>query len=297
MWNVNVSAFGATPCHITPNNILNAYGLFCFGATTNVLELDGSGFAGGTFNSFGGQYLAPLVTQFAAVHCVQSGATFNSWGDMIGSVNGAPAQTSAVICNGQSANLNFHNSNLFVPSTTSGASQVMFLNGGNTVHLQRTILNANGGANNHIFTTAATDKVFDDCGNAFTAGAVGNTIVGPLFGNCSITGTALTAGAIVPNANWGTSAAISAPFGATTDISFTLTNGSAAVGASPTLTYTFPTPYLVRPNYCTIQQVGGTQAGIANEWTVGTPTTTSVVFTYNATPTVNLTEIIAVSCH
>lgn len=146
-----------------------------------------------------------------------------------------------------------------------------------------------------IFTDG-TGQFFDDCGNTIT----GTITVGSnaaIVGNCSVDTTALAVGNVVPSANWGTAAAISAPFGQTRDVSFTLTNGNAAVGANPTLVYTFPKQFLVRPNYCIVQQTGGTQAQIVNEWTVGVPSATSVTITYNATPTINLTEIIAISCH
>jgi hypothetical protein len=155
---------------------------------------------------------------------------------------------------------------------------------------------ASGGSANFAVSTGGTGKVIDECGNRWTSGG-GGTFSGNLIGSCSADNTLFTAGAMVPSGNWGTGAAVSAPFGGTRDIGFTLTNGSASVGANPTLTYTFPTAFYLRPAGCIIQQVGGTQAQLTGEWTVGTPTTTSVVFTYNGTPTINLTEIITVGCH
>lgn len=288
MWNINVSAFGSTPCHITPNNILNAYGLFCFGAQANVLELDGGTRTAGTFNSYGGQYLAPLNTNFAAIHCNNSGSftpTMNSWGDLAGSVNGAPAQNSALICNGQSGNFNFHNSNLFVPSGTTGASQVVFLSGTSVIHADHTIFNASGGANNHILTSSATDKFFDDGGNAFTAGGAADSISGPVFGTLSATGTALTTGNIGLTSGWGTSSVASVATGSDSHRGrFTITGAAGA--ASPTLTLTFPTPYpLIAPASCTLIF---DSAGAFTDFTnvsAGTPTKTSVLFTFTGTPT------------
>jgi hypothetical protein len=291
MWNINVSAFGSTPCYVTGGggNVLNAYGLFCFGAfgispVGNALEIDGTN--GGIFNSFGGMYLSPLSTGNGAVHCLVtgSGMTFNSWGENFGSVNGTPAQTNGVICNTASATLNFHNANIFVPSGTTGASQVFALGGGNIVHLDHTIVNGNAGANNHLFTTAATDKVFDDCGNTYTAGAVGNTFAGPLFGSCSITGTALTTGNVGLTSNWGTSSVASVAVGSDSHRGrFTIT-GAAGV-ATPTLTLTFPTPFLVAPASCTMTfDSAGAFTDFTNV-TAGTPTTTSVVFTFTGTST------------
>jgi hypothetical protein len=79
----------------------------------------------------------------------------------------------------------------------------------------------------------------------------------------------------------------------------TITNGSASTGTSPTITYTFPTPFMdVSSVVCKAFQVGGTQTILAaTEFlTPSALSTTSVVFTYNGTPTVNLTEVMQIEC-
>lgn len=148
------------------------------------------------------------------------------------------------------------------------------------------VLSANG---------SASGTYFDGCNNSFTAssGAVVATNVN-FFGSCSVTGTTLTAAKLVLSANWGTSAAVSVPLGATAPISFTITNGSAATGASPTITYTFPTPYYTAPLWCTATQVGGTNA--TGTFTSSSLTATGMVLTYSLTPTANDTELIEVAC-
>lgn len=296
-YNDNVMLFGSQTCQFFPQNTLTVYSFMCFGGNSLVVGITGGAFAGSPhqFNSYGGAYYTLLATGGQLMRTTGTASIINSNGDHIAMPNASAIQYALIRTDNASA-ITFTNDQIVLPTTTAATTVLAFLNnGGANVHFRNSTVTATG-TNNQLFNTGATDKVFDDCGNTFANGTVANAIGGGFFGNCSVTGTALTAGAIVPSANWGTSAAVSAPFGATTDIGFTLTNGSAAVGASPTLTYTFPTPYLVRPNYCIIQQTGGTQAQIVNEWSVGTPTTTSVVFTYNATPTVNLTEFIAVSC-
>lgn len=137
-------------------------------------------------------------------------------------------------------------------------------------------------------------------GNYYDLG--GNTLVGTpsvaasgvVFGAASITGTAVAANKLALSANWGTSAAVSALSGFNSPIKFTITNGSASVGAAPTVTYTFPTPYLQAPLWCTATQVGGTNA--TGTFAAGTPSSTSVVFTYSLTPTINDTELVQVQC-
>lgn len=302
--NINVSAFGQTPCHIAPANTLNAYGLFCFGANNYVLELDGTASGGPTtkvFNSFGGQYLGTMANQRAAIHCFASGTglTMNSWGEYIGQGNSVPAQTSGVICNGQSAIFNFSHDTFLIPSGTTGASQLFFLNGGNTVHVDHSVMTATG-TNNHILTTSATDGFFDDGWNTFTNGTVANSIAAnTYFGAGSSTGVAITAAKLVLSAGWGASAAWTALSGATRRIQGTITNTGAGQAANPTITYTFPTPFMDVSNVvCEAHQVGGTQAILAaTEFlTPSALSTVSVVFTYNGTPTVNLTEVVQASC-
>jgi hypothetical protein len=113
-------------------------------------------------------------------------------------------------------------------------------------------------------------------------------------GQNSVTGVALTVGKLVLSANWGTSSAVSAPKGSTSPISFTITNGTAATGASPTITYTFPVAYIQAPLWCTATDVGGTNA--IGTFTTSSLTNTGVVFTFSRTPTANSTEFVQVVC-
>jgi hypothetical protein len=301
MWNINVSAFGNNPCHASINgNVLNAYGLFCFGASGtsaagNVLDIDGTGaFSNGVFNSFGGQYLSALSTATAELHvfATGNGVTFNSWGDLFGFGGGTvPAQNSALIANGQSATFNFHNSNLFVPSGTTGASQVIFLSGTNVIHADHTIFNANGGANNHILTSSATDKFFDDGGNSYTAGGAANAISGPFFGpTASATGSVCATGNFALTSGWGTSSITSvAANGDTRGCHVTITGAAGA--ASPVLTWTYPTAPIVAPSSCHLSGASGTLTGVST----GTPGATNVAYTFTGTPSAQ-TYVFDVGC-
>lgn len=121
---------------------------------------------------------------------------------------------------------------------------------------------------------------------------------GSVFGSASITGTALATGNLAASANFGTGAAFSAPTGSSQTFTFTLTNGTAAVGANPTITLTFPTAFFATPARCSLWQVGGTQPITATTEFL-TPTAlsaTAVTFTYNGTPTISDTEFYQGTC-
>jgi len=104
----------------------------------------------------------------------------------------------------------------------------------------------------------------------------------------------VTAGKLVLSANWGTGAAVGTLSGGDAPIQFTITNGSASTGASPTITYTFPTPYLVAPFSCSATQTGGTNAN--GTFTPSALSTAGVTFTFSLTPTASSTEIVQITC-
>ena len=150
-----------------------------------------------------------------------------------------------------------------------------------------------GTAGSPIRLISGTPLLYDLGGNIPNSApvvTVGN-IVG---GNPSATGTALATGALVLSGNWGTSAATSAWQGFNSPVAFTVTNGSASTGASPTITYTFPTPYWQTPLWCNATQVGGTNA--TGTFTSSSLTASGVTFTYSLTPTATDTEFVQVQC-
>lgn len=150
------------------------------------------------------------------------------------------------------------------------------------------LISANGGSGG---------SYFDGCGNQFDAasGVVVATNITFYGGACSVTGSPLVTGNLVLSAGWGTSNTKTAFLGATSPASFTITNGSAAVGASPTITYTFPTPYYMAPLWCNVNQVGGTNPSLS-PYVVSALTSTGFIATATGTPTVNDTELMQVQC-
>lgn len=230
--------------------------------------------------------------------CVVSAGSGANWNDYNSLVYGSQAPTTLISwINTSGGTASMRGTRALNPGV--GAFNGLFCDNTGTCKIQDSQFQ--GGTTNVAVACISGSKIFDLGANTVLDGGGGRAsaaCANQVFGDGSITGTALIAGNVVPSANWGTGATITAPLGDSRENSFTLTNGSAAVGANPTLTYTFPTPFFWgRPSKCVITQTGGTQAQIVNEWSVGVPTTTSVVFTYNGTPTINLTEFIAVSCH
>jgi hypothetical protein len=137
----------------------------------------------------------------------------------------------------------------------------------------------------------STGSLYDECGNTFASVA---DATGSVFGSCSINGTLLATGNLVLSGNWGTTAATSAWKGATSPVSFTITNGTAATGASPTVAYTFPVAYLAAPLWCSATQVGGTNP--MGTFTSSALSATGVTFTFSLSPTANDTEFVQVEC-
>lgn len=134
----------------------------------------------------------------------------------------------------------------------------------------------------------------DSCANNFNGATSG---AGTFFGSCSATGTVITSAKLVLSAGWGASAAWTALSGNTQLIQGTITNTGAGQAANPTITYTFPTAFFGVP-VCSAYQVGGTQTILAaTEFlTPSAVTATGATFTYNGTPTVNLTEQVQILC-
>jgi hypothetical protein len=155
---------------------------------------------------------------------------------------------------------------------------------------QNTLASVSTGFTN--FTDIAGSKFFDLGGNT---GFIPATVNGAWIGEAnSSNGTIVTAGKLVLSANWGTSAAVGTLSGGNAPIQFTITNGTAATGASPTIAYTFPTVYAVAPYSCTATQTGGTNA--VGTFTSSALSATGVTFTFSLTPTANSTEIVNVTC-
>lgn len=248
----------------------------------------------GSFCGAGNHY--PLIARAGAV--ISYGSTF--WGvsaaNTIGVyVNGAGAfwksnddVVDGIIYADGGGIAKLHHDEIFAGAASFGALN----NVGGIITADTTTFNNSAG----VSILQSSGSFTDLGGNGFPNGK--NISGGSIFGSASITGTTLVAGNLVPSANWGTSAAISAPLGDSQNFSFTLTNGSAAVGANPTIAFTYPTAFLKTP-ICTIQQVGGTQAILAATvfLTPSAGSATTVTLTYNGTPTVNLTEFYQGGCH
>jgi hypothetical protein len=172
--------------------------------------------------------------------------------------------------------------NGFFNNSRDGATSVVWYNTGGTARFSQTKFNALVSAASSYVIYQGNGVIYDDCGNSLVNGHIPYLLAaGYLAGSCSATGTALVTANVALTSGWGTST-VSAPAGASHAGVFTVTTGGVP-GASPVVTLTFPTPFWVPPASCTLLQIGGTFGTITNPST-GTPTISSVAWTFSGTP-------------
>lgn len=161
-----------------------------------------------------------------------------------------------------------------------------------TNYLDNSYITAFGAGNTGWLQDVAGSKTFDLGGNTLLGGA---TVNGALIGEAfSANLTIVTAAKTVLSAGWGSTAAVTALSGGDFPIQFTITNSGTGQGASPTITYTFPTALAVSPFSCAATQVGGTNA--TGTFTTSALSGTGATFTFSLTPTAASTEIVNVNC-
>lgn len=326
--NVSCLAWGANGT----NGFLNGYNLQGGSIVTHHLEEDGCGQTGiriqngdislvgavtydnssaglyiqttNAFNpiqSIGSLYGGVGSSGACIISIVGSNAALSSSGDNIG---GSTAGANG-ICVGYFQNIQggtqtgsgvlFLN-NASVNITGNASQSHLFLNGaGDIAYVSNSRFTNTNGLQIAYWRTVGTSQLFDTGGNSFGTGTLFSVAAGTIVGANSITGTAVAAGNFALSAGWGTTAAMSGLSGFTRRIRYTITASGTGQLANPTLTYTYPNPFPLAP-ICSITQDGGTQAAVANPFTVGTPTATSVVFTYTGTPVAGNTLIGTISC-
>lgn len=301
--NIVSELFGAINCKITDAGVvMQITAMACLGANTvdGVVHIDltmnGTQQPGivNTVGSYFGQQIGA-----GSVVVVSSGTngTYNSKGDFIDCVYTTACTAVRTTC-ASACTVNIDSDSIGLNSGSSNALAFWLSTGnGTAVHVRNSYVSATG-ANNHFIVDSAGSSFFDDGGNTFINGTVANTIVaGTYFGSNSVTGTTITAAKLVLSAGWGASGAWTALSGNTRLVQGTITNTGAGQAANPTITYTFPTAFMdVSSVVCSAVQVGGTQGAILNTFTPSALTVTGVVFTYNGTPTVNLTEVVQIGC-
>jgi hypothetical protein len=298
--------FGSIPCQATSAGVVMQLAqLACFGGNNastgnlNAIVLVNVNGQPSIINSNGGYY----GQQLAAGPTITVGGSnigiFNSTGDLLNCAFTTACTGLKTICSA-ACTVNITNDSIGMNSGAAGGAAFWLSTGsGTSVHVRGTAVKAAGAANQFLITVASS-QFYDDGGNSFTQGGAANSIVaGTYFGSNSVTGTTITAAKLVLSAGWGASAAWTALSGNTRLVQGTITNTGAGQAANPTITYTFPTPFVdVSSVVCKAFQVGGTQTILAaTEFlTPSALSTTSVVFTYNGTPTVNLTEVMQIEC-
>ena len=123
-------------------------------------------------------------------------------------------------------------------------------------------------------------QVYDEGGNSLQGGAISNCGTANIFQSGSVTGTALATSNVGLTSGWATSSVATAG-GDSHSGRFTITG---AVGsANPTLTLTFPTAYWAAPTSCVLFE-NTTDLASLTSVAAGTPTKTTVLFTFAGTP-------------
>jgi hypothetical protein len=294
-WNIISEFFGATNCNIgVQTTVALMQGLACFGSSSTSLTVN---FTASGLLTTQGCYFAGVLTSLSGTLVFTTGTgtgTWNSYGDTFNAQFDSGAQEITMFIGSNNSTIHFEGDALNVPVVTNNTSALIFWSGTNdTVTLRNSVLSAS--TNARLFNQNATGTLIDECGNKYTNGSLANAFNGSVINEyCSANNTQVTAAKLVLSANWGTSPTVTATSGGDAPIQFTITNGSAATGASPTVTYTFPIPYLVAPFSCTATQTGGTNA--VGTFTSSALSTTGVTFTFSLTPTASSTEIVQVTC-
>jgi|SRR5580765_2488400 len=168
----------------------------------------------------------------------------------------------------------------------------MFCNVTCTLDLQNNIV-VGVGTGSPFNVTGTNSIVINRGGNSFTGGAA-STLPSVLNLDSQGNSTIAAANAVL-SGGWGNTptAAWSALSGGNS-YTGTITNGTAGLGASPTITLTFPTALLTSPNVCQATQIGGTNA--TGTFAASAISATGATFTFSLTPTASATEIVAVFC-
>lgn len=100
-------------------------------------------------------------------------------------------------------------------------------------------------------------------------------------------GRAPVAGDLALSAGWGDSASVGSILGSEGGFSFVVTSAGSGQGASPTITYTYPTTFktaagaVAAPRAIVVRNTRSSQATIECTWVPGT---TSLVITLGGTP-------------
>ncbi len=135
------------------------------------------------------------------------------------------------------------------------------------------------------------DGTFVDLGgNSFNNGTT--IVAGHWYNSESITGTTQTTGNVALTSGWSTST-VTAASGNSQREQFTIT-AAGTPSASPVVTVTFPTGFLIGP-ICTITQDAGT-FGILTNPSVAAPSTTAVAITFAGTPVATQTYTFVLDC-
>jgi len=281
LYNTQFDGCGSTPLVIDTSGFGYAAidGSFFGDGSSNAVILNGTLVSN---KSIYGGAVASTVNG-AAMHLAATGAILRSNNDQFAAPGAGNAVTTLSIdVGGATAWIN----NGLITAFGTNATTIFLGTSGNKLHLSGTTVGAGSGTGSGINTVAGS-SLFDDGGNVLPTA---NLISGNVFGSSSITGVAQTSGNIALTSGW-SSSTVGTVSGDSQRHQWTVTVAGTPA-ASPVITDTFPTPFLVAPR-CTLQQVGGTFT-LTNP--AITATTTAATITFAGTPVAAQTYTYLLDC-
>jgi hypothetical protein len=274
---------------------LEGFGFNGINYSGQITEFDGgyAGNVGGHSLTLGGSPGASPVTTKSMSFGTSGASTVlvagGPWYSYADTIYGLTTAGTCIDFTGAGVGTNAYINGDVIASQGNCTTQAFFVTNNAKAFVQNSTI---GGATHSIVVNAGGTFV-DQGGNTYAGGAP--TLTGSFIGEANSANAVLvTAAKLVLSAGWGSTAANTALSGGDFPIQFTITNSGTGQAASPTITYTFPTPLLLAPYSCTATQTGGTNA--TGTFTSGAPSTTGVTFTFSLTPTASSTEIVVVTC-
>ena len=275
---------------------MEGFGFNCLQYSGQITEFDG-GYAGNcgghSFGPGGSAGASPVTTKAMSFGTSGSSTvivTGGPWYSYADTIYGLTTAGTCIDFSGAGVGTAAYIDGAKVGSQGNCTTQAFFV----TNNALAVVRNSQIGGATHSIVVNAGGTFVDGGGNTFAGGAP--TLNGSFVGEAnSANQVTVTAAKLVLSAGWGASAANTALSGGDFPIQFTITNTGAGQGASPTITYTFPTPLLVAPFSCTAVDIGGNNP-LLNPFTTSSLTTTGAVFTATGTPTVSDTEIMNITC-
>jgi hypothetical protein len=299
IYNVQADGFGYNVCEIGTSYSPNQAGQAIIGVSMLCGDSAGPGLTvlSTFFESFGGVWgIGPNANPAGGTNEVNvSYGTFYSHGD---TWQGLPGGNGSALYISHGGNVRLDSAYIDNEQGATSPNFAVSLGSGATAGASLTLLNSflKSGQTGGVGIYAPSSSTLNDLGgNTITAATQVEGGIVLLGGSPSITGVMVADTNIKTTSGWGaTSGILSSVSGGPHGGQFTIT-ATGTPGASPVITFVFPNPFWLAPNYCTITQIGGT-FGVLSNPVPSSLSTTGVVFTWTGTPVAAQSYVFAYQC-